>query len=110
MEPSRPLNETPPPPKQIQNRLSRSQQAELLQRYLAGERAHILAKAYDIHRGTLDRLLTSTGLRRPRSMTERELTEATHLYNQGWSCQRIGDHFGRHHSTVWLALRSAGVE
>lgn len=110
MEPSRPPGETSPPPKQIQNRLTAGQQAELLERYLAGERAHILAEAYEINRTTVARLLTETDVRRPRSLTEAEIAEAIELYEQGWSCQRIGDCFGRDHGTIWLALKSAGVQ
>ena len=110
IQPSRSPDQDIRPPKQIQNRLSPGQQAELLERYLAGERAHLLARAFEINRTTLDRLLTSNGVRRPRSMTQSELTEAIQLYEQGWSCQRIGDRLGRDHSTIWMALKAAGVQ
>ena len=110
MQPSRSPDQDVRPPKQIQNRLTASQQAELLERYVAGERAHVLAHAYEINRTTVERLLTTTGFRRPRSMTEAEIADAIELYEQGWSCQRIGEHLGRDHGTVWLALRSAGMQ
>ena len=70
----------------------------------------MLAEAFEISRTTLDRLLTTNGLRRPRSMTAEEVAKATELYEQGWSCQRIGVHLGWDHATAWRALGLAGVE
>lgn len=110
IEPSRPLADSPRLPRQVQHRLRADEQAELLERYLAGERAHLLCEDYGIHRSTLDGLLRNTGLRRPRSMTAAETAEAIGLYADGWSCDRIGQHLGRNHGTIWLALRSAGVQ
>jgi len=99
-----------PVPKQDQHRLTADQQVELLGRYLAGERAFELAKDYGVNRNTVAKLLADTGMRRPRSLTPDEVAEAVSLYNQGWSCERIGQRFGRNHSTVWLALKAAGVQ
>jgi hypothetical protein len=96
-------------PKQVQHRLRVNEQAELIERYLAGERAHDLAAAYGLHRNTVADLLTTAGLRRPRSMTKDEIAESVQLYQTGWSCARIGNHLGRDDSTVWLALKAAGV-
>ena len=70
----------------------------------------MLCEAHNVHRTTIDRLLRSTSLRRPRSMTEAEITEATHLYADGWSCARIGAELGRNHGTVWRALQATGLE
>jgi len=90
MQPSRSPDQDVRSPKQVQRRLTVDQQAELLERYLAGERAHLLAEAFEINRTTVARLLTDTGLRRPRSLTDSEIAEAVQLYGLGWSCQRIG--------------------
>lgn len=43
-------------------------------------------------------------------MTKAEVTEATRLYADGWSCARIGAELGRNHGTVWRALQAAGLE
>jgi DNA-directed RNA polymerase specialized sigma24 family protein len=96
--------------KQVQRRLTADEQAELLNRYLAGERAHQLARAFQIDRRTVATLLKNTGLRRSRSLTPEKIDEAVALYAQGWSCQRIGERFGRHYSTIWLALKARGVQ
>ncbi len=92
-----------------QTHLSDDKRAELLERYLAGERAFELALAYNLDRRTVAGILGRAGIRRPRSMTDAERVEAVQLYGQGWSCARIGEHIGRNHSTVWLALKAAGV-
>jgi hypothetical protein len=76
---------------------------------MSGERAFELAKAFNLDRRTVAGILSRAGIRRPRSMTDDERAEAVRLYEQGWSCVRIGERLGRNHSTVWLALKAAGV-
>jgi DNA-directed RNA polymerase specialized sigma24 family protein len=110
MEAARSPDEPSRPPKQVQVRLSAAQEVELLERYLAGERAFELAKAYGVDRRTVADRLSRAGVRRPRSMTDQERIDAARLYGQGWSCARIADRLGRHAGTVWLALRSAGAD
>jgi hypothetical protein len=39
-----------------------------------------------------------------------EIAESITLYDQGWSCLRIGEKLGRDDGTIWLALKKAGVE
>jgi DNA-directed RNA polymerase specialized sigma24 family protein len=97
-------------PRQAQRRLTVDQQAELIDRYLDGERAYLLAQAFDVHRTTVARLLADNGVRRPRSLTKHEIAESIKLYRRGWSCQRIGEKFGRDDGTIWLALKKAGVK
>lgn len=94
---------------QRQRRLTAGQQAELLERYLSGERSFQLATAFGVSRHTVEKLLVDSGARRPRSMTPEEIAEAIDLYAQGWSCALIGDHLGRNDGTVWHALRRAGI-
>jgi hypothetical protein len=50
----------------VQHRLTADDQTELLNRYLAGEWAYQLARAFEIDRRTVATLLKSTGLRRQR--------------------------------------------
>ncbi len=96
--------------KQVQNWLTSDQQAELISRYLAGDTAHQLAETFRVHRTTVAKLLVDAGIRRPRSLTPEQVQEAIRLYADGWSCEHIGQHFGRDHSTIWLALKRADVK
>jgi DNA-directed RNA polymerase specialized sigma24 family protein len=99
-----------PSVKQVQQRLTAEQQAELLERYLAGERAYQLAAAFQVHRSTVAKLLTDAGVRRHRSLSADDITRCVEFYAQGWSCERIGQDLGRNHGTIWLALKTAGVK
>ena len=110
LEPSRSPDRRRRSPKQVQVRLSTSQQAELLERYLAGERAVELARTFGIDRHTVADHLTRAGVRRPRSMTDEERIDAARLYGHGWSCARIAQELRRDAGTVWLALKAAQVE
>jgi DNA-directed RNA polymerase specialized sigma24 family protein len=97
-------------PRQAQTHLNEDERVELLERYLSGERAHVLARAFNLDRRTVASILVRAGVRRARSMTEDERIEAARLYAEGWSCQQIGEQMGRDHGTVWLALKGAGVQ
>jgi DNA-directed RNA polymerase specialized sigma24 family protein len=97
-------------PIQRQTRLDETQRRELAQRHLAGERAFELASAFNVNRRTVAQILIDAGIRRPRSMTTDEVTNAIERYAQGESCADIGRALGRNHGTVWLALKAAGVE
>lgn len=96
--------------KQPQHRLRASEKAELIARYVKGERAHELAAAFNLHRSTVASVLQEAGVRRPRSLTPDEIAEGVRLYEQGWSCARIGEHLDRNANTVWRALGSAGIK
>lgn len=100
----------PKRPRQNQVHLNPEKQAELLQRYLSGERAFELAKEFGVHRGTVAKILTRNGLRRPRSMTPDKISTAVELYGRGWSCAQIGAELGRNPGTIWRALKVAGVQ
>ena len=43
------------------------------------------------------------------SLDQRQVDEATQLYEQGWSVARIGHHIGVDGSTVWRVLRAGDV-
>jgi DNA-binding NarL/FixJ family response regulator len=86
-----------------------SQQTEVLERYLAGEKAHRLAKDFQVHRTTIAKLVAAAGIRRPRSLTPEQSTKVIHLYAKGWSCDQIGRHLDKSAKTIWRALKQAGV-
>jgi DNA-binding NarL/FixJ family response regulator len=107
--PARSSDEPKRKQRQLQRRLNPDQQAELLERYLAGERAYQLAQAFGVHHTTVAKLLIDNDVRRPRSLTTEEVAKSIELYRQGWSCHRIAEQLGRHDGTIWLALKKAGV-
>lgn len=110
LEPSRSPDKRRRSPKQVQVRLSKAKQTELLERYLAGERAYELARTFGIDRHTVAHHLARAGVRRPRLMTDEERNDAARLYEHGWSCARIAQELARDAGTVWLALKAAQVE
>lgn len=68
-----------------------------------------MAKAFHVHRTTIAKLAADAGIHRPRSLTPTQTREAEVLYAQGWPCERIGQHLGKNHGTVWRALKATGV-
>ena len=105
----RPGRKRPQAPRQAQTHLGEDERVELLERYLGGERAFELAKAFNLDRRTVAAILVRADVRRPRSMTADERATASRLHVEGWSCARIGQELGRDHGTVWLALKALGV-
>ncbi len=97
-------------PLQQQTRLTDSQKAELISRYVAGGQAFRLAIEFGLHRATVASILVRADVRRPRLMTEQERAQAVELYAQGWTCKRIGEELGRSRDAVRLALHVAGIE
>jgi hypothetical protein len=69
-----------------------------------------LAQRFGIHRLTVTALLRRHGVERRRSgLTSKDIPTAAAFYEQGWSCARLGERFDVDSTTVWRALRSAGV-
>jgi len=63
-----------------------------------------------IRRQTAARLLKEAGVKiRRQGLDWEQLAEAVRLYDEGSSCQRLGERFGVDHGTVWRALKLAGV-
>jgi hypothetical protein len=85
-------------------RVPEHQRLELIERYQAGERPYALAKVYNLYRTTIASILTSAGVRRPRSMTRNEVAESIEKYTSGYSLARIGDLLGRDPETIRRAL------
>jgi hypothetical protein len=59
-------------PTQRQTRLDEAKRSELVRRYVAGERAYLLAAAFNVNRRTVSQILIDAGARRPRPMTPAE--------------------------------------
>jgi hypothetical protein len=108
--PETPSTEPPAPVYQPQTRLTDDERQDLIRRYQAGEKSFQLAIEFGLHRQTAASILVSAGVRRPRLMTKSERTEAARLYQQGWTCARIGEQLGRSRDAVRRALHAAGVQ
>lgn len=90
-------------------RLTAEERIEMVDRYLAGERAFVLAGTFGVHRSTVADVLVEAGVRRPRLMTDPERLEATQLYEAGLTCAEVGAQLGRSRDAVRRALHVAGV-
>jgi transposase-like protein len=109
--PVRTSEPVPQKPRRRARQLTPAQRQALIDRYIAGERAHRLAAAFDVDRDTVASILTRAGVRRARSLTTAEVQECVRLYvEESWSLVRIAEHVGRHQSTVWLALKKQQVK
>jgi transposase-like protein len=95
--------------RQIQHRLSTDEAQRLIELYSQGELIDSLAARFHISRTTVMKHVERTGAPRRRNVLTDRFDEARQLYNEGWSLARIGQHLGVNASTVWHALRKAGV-
>lgn len=99
------------PVRQVQRRLEPSAVHDLILAYQGGARVSDLAGRFQVHRGTVRRLLERHQVEpRVRGLDEARTAQAVRLYAAGRSLAAIGEHFGVHGATVWRALRAAGVE
>jgi transposase len=71
-----------------------------------------LAQRFGVHRTTISKHLERVGAtKRPKiKMTEERLAEARKLYTEGWSTQRIARKLDLGQTTVYDALKNAGVQ
>lgn len=91
-------------------RLRRAELDELVAGYRAGASVHVLAKQFEISRGTVGRLLRSRGVdTTPVALTPPQVKLSAELYEEGWSLMKIAKHFGVSENTVHRKLRAAGV-
>ena len=95
--------------RQIQHRLTSDEVRRLIELYKQGELIDDLATQFHISRTTIMKHVERAGAPRRRNLLTRRIDEAQDLYNQGWSLVRIGQHLDVNASTVWHALRRAGV-
>jgi lambda repressor-like predicted transcriptional regulator len=84
--------------------------AELIKEYEQQVPVKDLAQRFGIHRATVTALLQRHGVElRKLGLAPTEIPTAADLYRQGWSLVQLGARFGVDSSTVWRALRDAGV-
>ena len=96
--------------RQIQHRLNTDEVERLIQLYTqGGELIDALAATFHISRTTVMKHVERAGAPRRRNLLTHRLEEARQLYDQGWSLAKVGQHLGVNASTVWDALRKAGV-
>ena len=96
--------------RQKQTRLTDSQRSELVDRYLGGDSANVLARELAAHRTTAVKVLRDAGVEvRYRILTDDDIDEARRLYESGLSLAAIGEHFGVAARTVLNVFRKAGV-
>lgn len=106
---------TSPPP--VRNRVHKLEQrlapeviAQLVAEYEAGTPTTKLTEQFGLSKGAVLKLLHEAGASmRQQALSERELAEARLLYESGLSLVAVGERVSRHHTTVHLALRRAGV-
>jgi len=69
-----------------------------------------LATRWNLHRTTVAAQLRQAGVRlRRQGVPDPLLDEAVRLYSDGWSCQRLADHYCCDAETVRQTLKRAGV-
>jgi DNA-binding NarL/FixJ family response regulator len=95
--------------RQTQHRLSTDEVQRLIELYTHGELINDLAAQFHISRTTVMKHVERAGAPRRRNLIADRLDEAQQLYEQGWSLARIGQQLGVNATTVWHALRKAGV-
>jgi hypothetical protein len=102
--------EGPRKPRQRHRRLSMSEMSKLIKEYEQGALVKELAERFGVHRATVTALLEWHEVELRRSGLVREVIPiVARMYSQGWSCARLGDLFDVDASTVWRALRAAGL-
>ena len=69
-----------------------------------------LAKRWGVHRTTVAAHLQRAGVAlRRQGLSDQQLGEAVHLYDHGWSLQRLAERFGCDAETVRSYLKRAEV-
>jgi len=98
-------------PKQQQRRLTKSQQADLVERYRSGDLMTDLAETYGIDRRTVSSILKRHDVpSRPRGLSVEQVQEAVLMYAQGKSLAAIGKDLGVDAGTVHNRLREQGAQ
>jgi len=85
--------------------------AELIKEYESQVALKDLARKFGVHRLTVTAYLQRHGVE-PRQVgpAPEDITTAALLYGQGWSLARLGERYSVDSTTIWRALRAAGVE
>jgi DNA-binding CsgD family transcriptional regulator len=96
--------------KQQQRRLTKPQQAELVERYRSGDLMTELAKRFGIDRRTVSAILKRHEVpTRPQGLSVEQLQDAVLMCAQGNSLAVIGSKLGVDTGTVYNRLREQGV-
>jgi lambda repressor-like predicted transcriptional regulator len=83
---------------------------ELIKEYERRVPIKDLAHRFGIHRLTVGAHIRRHGVElRREGLTREDIPVAASLYGQGWSLTKLGVKFGVDSTTVWRALRAAGV-
>jgi transposase len=94
-----------------QRRLDEREASELVAVYLRGASVKDLVLRFGVHRHTVTSLLPRYGVElRLRGMRPEDVMSAGRLYRDGWSLARLGMKYGVDGTTIWQALKAAGVE
>ena len=94
----------------VVRKLRPEQVAELVAAYKSGASTYELAEQFKIHRTTVSAHLRRQGVEmRFQGLTEGQVVQAARLYQAGWSCARLGGHFGVDGETVRHSLWAIGV-
>lgn len=102
---------TPGSHRQVQNRLTEPQIAELVAIYEAGANLLEIAERFRINRATVSVHLHRSGVgTRYRRLLPDQIKEAATLYAEGWSLARLGERFKVSDSTVLNAFRKDGFQ
>lgn len=97
-------------PRRVQHRLRPDEVTELTSAYRAGASVKELAAKYRLNRNTVTAHLRRHGIKpRQRGLTPTEVIQASQLYADGWSLERIGKHLGVRDTSVRYRLLRAGV-
>ena len=97
--------------KQKQRRLTKPQQAELVERYRSGDLMTELAKKFEIDRRTVSAILKRHEVpTRPQGLSAEQLQDAVLMYAQGNSLAVIGAKLGVDTRTVEHRLQGQGVQ
>ena len=94
----------------LDQRIDGEQIARIVAEYEDGTSAGVIGGMFDLSKRSVIKILREAGvaIRLPR-MSEAEVREATRLYASGLSLENVGKRLGRDHSTIYKALRRAGV-
>jgi hypothetical protein len=91
-------------------RLDDAQTQLLIDSYQAGSTVYQLADQFDIERRTVSAILHRHQVpMRRRGLTDDQIDDAEHLYRQGWSLARIGNHMNVTADTVRARLLERDV-
>jgi lambda repressor-like predicted transcriptional regulator len=106
----RPHRAKPAKQRQTQRRLTPEQVEQLIAGYQGGDDMTVLATRWDLHRTTVAAHLTRAGVElRRQGVPPERIDEASRLYGEGWSLQRLAERFHCDDKTVRQALQRPGV-